>query len=251
MNNEFNGNFLYIDSISQSYIPEVKILEDLSFNVQKGECLVIIGPSGAGKSSLLRIIDLLNPPTKGTIWFQGQNMWALPEPQRRIHRQKIGMVFQSNVLFDGTVKENIAYPLKIRQINKEDIEEKVNKALNIVGLSSLKERHIYTLSGGERQRAAIARVLVYEPELLLLDEPTANLDPPNTANIERIITRVKSEYKCTIIMATHNMFQAKRLADRVALLLNGKIVEIDTPEELFQRPKHPLTKAFINGDFIY
>lgn len=244
-------NFLHLDSITHSYTPGRNIFENMNLSIAKGEILVIIGPSGVGKTTLLRLIDLLDAPTSGNIRFLGQDMWSLLEPQRRKYRQKMGMVFQSNTLFEGVLKENIAYGLKIRKYRNEIIEEKVKKALDIVGLTNLKDRHIRTLSGGEIQRAAIARVLAYEPDVLLLDEPTANLDPPNTANLERIISTIRKEYQSTIIVATHNMFQARRLGDRIALLLNGNIIEIGTAEEIFQNPKNPITKSFINGDLIY
>jgi tungstate transport system ATP-binding protein len=139
----------------------------------------------------------------------------------------------------------------LRKVPQEKEKQEVLRALKTVGLEGFEKRYAKTLSGGEAQRVAVARVLAYEPDLILFDEPTANLDPTNTSTVERTILNVKKMYGSTIIIATHNMFQAKRLADRVALLFNGKFVEVSDPETMFTNPKDPVTRAFIKGELIY
>jgi tungstate transport system ATP-binding protein len=139
----------------------------------------------------------------------------------------------------------------MRGVQQEKEKQEVSRALRAVGMEGFDKRYSKTLSGGEAQRIAIARVLAYEPDLILLDEPTANLDPTNTSSVERTILSVKKTYGTTILIATHNMFQAKRLADRVALLFNGKFVETGDPETIFTSPKEATTKAFINGELVY
>ncbi len=237
--------------VTKSFNGQKSVLENISLQVNQGEIFVVIGPSGVGKTTLLRLIDLLDVPSSGQIFFKGTDTTPLNKLERLNIRRKLGMVFQSTQLFDDTVYANVAYGLKIREVRKDQIKEKVTKALQVVGLEDLKDRHAKTLSGGENQRIAIARILAYEPELLLLDELTANLDPSNTAKIEKIITDVRKNFDTTILVSTHNMFQAKRLADQVAFLYEGLFIETGDPQTVFEHPKNPLTKAFINGELIY
>ncbi len=245
------SSIVNVNGLSKTYNGTTKVLEDISFQVTKGEIFVIIGPSGVGKTTLLRLVDLLDVPSTGSLTINGVETTRLNEKERLQVRRKQGMVFQSTLLFDDSVYGNVAYSLKIRKVPKEKIEEKVIKALKIVGLEDLNERQAKTLSGGETQRIAIARVLAYEPEVLLLDELTANLDPSNTAKIEKVVKDVREVYGTTIIVSTHNMFQAKRMADHVAVLFNGRFIEVGDPQTVFEHPKNPLTKAFINGELIY
>jgi tungstate transport system ATP-binding protein len=237
--------------LSKSYDGLSSVLDNISFDVRRGETFVVIGPSGAGKTTLLRLIDLLEYPTGGRLSFDGQDTTRLDNYDRLKLRRKIGMVFQSTILFSTSVYSNVAYGLRLRD-KPWDIETKsVSRALKTVSLENFQQRYAKTLSGGEAQRVAIARVLAYEPELLLLDEPTANLDPTNTSTVENAIKKAKEEYGATVIIATHNMFQARRLADRVALLLGGKFVEVSDPETMFTNAKELITKAFIKGELIY
>jgi tungstate transport system ATP-binding protein len=237
--------------LSKTYNVGTKVLNRISFEVGKGETFVVIGPSGVGKTTLLRLIDLLEFPSSGQLIFKGRDTTDLDNYDRLQLRRRIGMVFQSTVLFDTNVYSNVAYGLRIRD-QPEDVEQKnVTKALKTVGLQSFQDRYAKTLSGGEAQRVAIARILAYEPELLLLDEPTANLDPANTSTVEKAIQKAKETYGATVIIATHNMFQAKRLGDRVALLLNGKFIEVGDPETIFTNPRESVTRAFIRGELIY
>ena len=224
------------------------VLEDINLEVQKGELFTIIGPNGAGKTTLLRLIDLLDSPTSGRIIFDGIDTTKCSEAEKIHLRRRMSFVFQKPVLFNTTVFENVAYGLKIRGVDKSTIKKKVMEILELVGLDGLWNKQAIKLSGGEAQRVALARALVVEPKVLLLDEPTANLDPRNTSIIEKIILNVNKKRKTTIVMATHNMFQAKRIAHRIAFLFYGKIIEIGKPEQIFTKPKDPRTEAFIKGE---
>lgn len=251
MTEKNNSILLQISKITHYYESKKPILKDISFDVKKKEIFVIIGPSGTGKTTFLKILDLLEPAKDGQILYQGQNILGMRKKDALNVRRKFGMVFQNTFLFDGTVNENVAYSLEIRKVPEKDIKEKVKRALETVSLSEYGSRHVKTLSGGEAQRVAIARVLAYEPELLLLDEPTANLDPANTVHVENTIRNARDTYGTSIILATHNMHQAKRLGDRIALLLNSQFVEVGDRTQIFDNPQNPTTKAFINGDIVY
>ncbi len=208
------------------------VLNDITFSVHEGELFVLVGPNGSGKTTLLRILDLLEEPTSGKVIFNGEPVEYVKE---RVNvRRKIGVVFQQTVLFGMSVYNNVSYPLKIRGVNdKTEVEKKVRKVLEMVQLCGLEQKSALTLSGGEAQRVALAQALVTEPELLLLDEPTANLDPKNVSIVEEVLTQLNRENRTTIIMTTHNMFQAERLAKRVAVLNEGQIEAIGAFREIF------------------
>jgi tungstate transport system ATP-binding protein len=163
----------------------------------------------------------------------------------------MSLLFQTPAIFNNSVFENVAYGLKVRGIDKKIIEKKVGDALNIVGLSGMEKQSARTLSGGEAQRMAFARAIVYDPQVLLLDEPTANLDPANVMKIEEIIKRIRNERGTTIVIATHNIPQVRRIADRVGILLNGELIEVNSKEGIFSKPKDARSEAFINGEMIY
>ncbi len=212
-----------------------KVLKNINFKVQNGELFILVGPNGAGKTTLLRILDLLEEPTSGKVFFNGEFI-DYSIKNKEIIRRKIGMVFQKTMLFNTSVFNNIAYGLKIRGKDNETIKQKVKEVLELLQLKGFENRNALTLSGGEAQRVALAQALVIEPELLLLDEPTANLDPRNTSIIEQVLSHVNKEKEVTIIMTTHNIFQAERLAHRIALLNEGRIDAIGTFQEIFKKP---------------
>jgi tungstate transport system ATP-binding protein len=212
-----------------------KILEDVSLEIRKGEIFTLIGPSGSGKTTLLRLIDLIDTPSAGTIIFDGTDT-AAPESVRLSVRRRMSMVFQKPAVLNTTVAENVAFGLKFREVPEAEAERKVEEALRIVGLPGFSGRRAVTLSGGEMQRVAIARSLVTEPEVLLLDEPTANLDPVSSEMIENLIIRINRELYTTIILSTHDMIQGQRLADRIGVIMDGRIVQAGTPFDIFSRP---------------
>lgn len=225
-------------------------LKDISLEGKKGDIIAIIGPSGSGKTTLLRIINMLDSPTKGILKIQGQNPNELSNGKRYSLRTEMAMVFQNPSLFQRTVEANVAYALKIRYIQPDIVDEKVDWALKLVGLENLKHQFAPTLSAGEAQRVSFARAIVFEPKLLLLDEFTANLDPANVKLLEEAVVKYYKETNGTIILATHNLFQAKRLADDVVFIFEGEIVERAKKENFFESPQHQLTRSFLSGELI-
>ncbi|MCP8304704.1 MAG: ABC transporter ATP-binding protein [archaeon] len=209
---------------------EVVALNNASLKVMKGEILTIIGPNGSGKTTLLRIMAGIDRPTSGEFYFDGVKVDGGNMSEIRLRGT---MVFQRTALFNATVYKNLAYGLKLRGYPKNEIKEKVKEVLRLVRLEGYENRSTKKLSGGEQQRVSLARALVLETELLLLDEPTANLDPKNVSIIEETISQVNKERHATIVMATHNIFQAETLANRLAILLEGKIVEVGTAKGVF------------------
>lgn len=223
-----------IDSIYKKF-EEKPVLNGISGEVLKGEIFTIIGPSGQGKTTLLRLINLLDTPSGGKIYFdgvslheRGQNITAL--------RRRMGMLFQTPVAFKETVFENIAIGLKYRGVSKTEISRRVKEKLEEIGLCGFEDQKAGTLSGGEMQRVSLARVMVTEPDLLLLDEPTANLDPVSTTKIEELIRYYNRECGTTVIMSSHDLFQGQRLADRIAVMMGGRFIQTGGTIDVFSRP---------------
>lgn len=213
--------------------------------IAAGRCLAIIGPSGAGKSTLLRLLNFLEAPDTGQLSYAGQ-LIAAGEPPLAVQRE-VTTVFQRPLLLDTSVWGNVAYGLRIRRTYAE---ARVATALAQVGMSHLTQAQARTLSGGEAQRVALARAVVIQPQVLLLDEPTANLDPANITVIEAVVQDLRAA-GTTIVIVTHNLFQAQRLADDVALLIEGSLIEVGPAQRIFSQAYDPRTQAFLAGRMIY
>jgi len=228
---------------------ERDILKNVNLRVDRGEVFALIGPTGAGKTTLLRLIDLIDTPTWGKIYFGGVDTAASAKARLEM-RRRMAFVLQKPIVFNTTVYDNIAYGLKWRGLGRSSIHEKTNSILEIVGLSNYKNRNARTLSGGEVQRVAIARAIAIKPEVLLLDEPTANLDPVSASKIEELITDVIKRHVTTVIMATHDMPQGQRLADRIGVLINGKIIQTGTSRDIFASPGSRSVAEFVGIENI-
>jgi tungstate transport system ATP-binding protein len=225
-----------------------RVLRVDRLDVQPGEIFALVGPSGAGKSTLLRLLNFLEPPTSGRIHFLDVEFSAARPMPLRLSR-RVTTVFQRPLLLNRSVWANVNYGLQLR--GQRNAAGRVEAALDQVGVRSLARQQARTLSGGEAQRVALARAMVLQPDVLLLDEPTANLDPYNVGLIEDIVRELNRERGTTTILVTHNVFQAKRLAHRVALVLEGQIVEIAEAETFFQSPRDSRTAAFVRGEMVY
>ena len=199
------------------------VLQIDSLDISQGEILALVGPSGAGKSTLLRLLNFLEPPTNGTIRFL-ETEFSSSQPMPMKLRRRVTTVFQRPLLLNRSVWANVSYGLRLR--GRRNSAHQIETALEQVGLRDMDRQGARTLSGGEAQRVALARAMVLQPDVLLLDEPTANLDPYNVGLIEDTVRALNDERGTTLVLVTHNVFQARRLAHRVALLLEGKIVEI-------------------------
>lgn len=229
---------------------EHEVLRVGSLAIKKGEIYGIIGPSGAGKSTLLRIINLLTPPDSGSILFHGKPV-SYNGAARLAVQRKMSLVFQKTLLFRDSVWNNVAYGLRARGLALPEIEKRVNALLEQVGMNDLAARRADTLSGGEAQRVAIARAVAFEPELLLLDEPTANLDPGNIEMIEDMVIKMNNSRSITVVMVTHNIFQAHRIAKEVIFIHQGDIIEMGETEKFFSAPAEEKTRAYIEGRMVY
>jgi tungstate transport system ATP-binding protein len=223
---------------------EVLAIDELT--IERGEILAIIGPSGAGKSTLLRLLNFLEAPAAGTIQFDGR---PVPYPAPLATRRRVTTVFQFPGLLNRSVIANLSYALSLRGLKLSPNER--DGWLERLGLSHLAHQPAGRLSAGEAQRVALARALLLRPDVLLLDEPTANLDPYNVGLIENLIRAENKSQGMTIVLVTHHIFQAQRLAGRTGLLLGGRLVEIAPSETFFNHPQEPRTAAFLRGELVY
>ena len=239
-----NNPIYQIADLKQKYADRT-VLDLDNLEIAPGEILGLVGPSGAGKSTLLRLLNFLESPTTGRIVYQNQPLnGSVPMSVRR----QVTTVFQRPVLFRASVRANVAYGLSLRG---ENANGRVDEMLKRVGLDKLAQVPAQKLSGGEMQRVALARALVVNPAVLLLDEPTANLDPYNVGLIEEIVALNNRERHTTVVLVTHNVFQAKRLAQRVGLMLGGRLIEIAEAKRFFEAPADPRTSAFVRGEMVY
>ncbi|KAA3644754.1 MAG: phosphate ABC transporter ATP-binding protein [Chloroflexi bacterium] len=240
------GQAIYaLENVQQNYDGRC-VLDIESLSVMQGEVLAIVGPSGAGKSTLLRLLNFLEAPFSGSLTFDGETASAEMDIEQR---RRVTMVFQHPVMLKRSLDANLHFGFALR--GEKLSEELRAEWLQRLGLMGLRTQAANKLSAGEMQRVALARALIVEPDVLLLDEPTANLDPANVALMEKIVREENEKNHTTIVLVTHNVFQARRLAQRTALLIDGKLIEITDTEQFFEQPETEQTAAFVRGEFIY
>ena len=234
--------------INKSYDGHITALSDVNLTIQDGEIFGIIGQSGAGKSTLIRCINMLEPPTSGEVIINGKDMTKLSNKELREERKHIGMIFQHfNLLSSRTVYKNVAFPLELANVPKEEQEKKIMDILDLVGLTEYKDKYPAQLSGGQKQRVGIARAIVTNPPVLLSDEATSALDPETVKSILQLLKDINRKLHITIIMITHQMEVIKQIADRVAVIEKGKIIEESSVVDLFTNPKTETSKKFIGS----
>lgn len=237
-------SFNNVSKVYESGGQSVHAVEDVTLSVEKGEIFGIIGFSGAGKSTLLRLVNMLERPTAGTISIDDKDITSLSTKELRKLRQRIGMIFQSFNLFNSrTVFGNIAYPLKLAKVPKNEIKERVNELLKFVGLEDKANNYPEQLSGGQKQRVGIARALATSPDILICDEATSALDPETTTEILNLLKKVNREYNLTILLITHEMHVVKEICHRVAVMENGKVIEEGKLFDVFTQPKQRRLKT--------
>lgn len=237
-----------LSGISKSFGPK-SVLKGLDFVVQPGESVVVLGKSGTGKSVLLKNIIGLMKPDSGKVEIDGTDLWALAPRARDELRRRFGMSFQEGALFDSmSVGENIAFPLERHtKMSTAEVKKRVAECLEMVQLSGIEAKRPSELSGGMRRRVGFARAIALAPQILLFDEPTTGLDPITTDSITRVIEELDNRLNPTTVTITHDLKVAFQIADRVALLHDGKL-EVDLPPVEFERSTNPLVAAFVKGD---
>ncbi|MGJ7510044.1 methionine ABC transporter ATP-binding protein [Variovorax sp. GT1P44] len=225
----------------------VEALKGIDLQVAPGEVFGVIGRSGAGKSSLVRTINLLNRPVRGSVRVDGRELTALDDAELRVARQGIGMIFQHfNLLASRTVYDNVALPLELAGLPSSDIRSRVEPLLELVGLTGLRDRYPAQISGGQKQRVGIARALANRPKVLLSDEATSALDPETTRSILALLQQINREFGLTIVLITHEMQVIKQLAQQVAVIDHGRIVEQGAVLDVFTRPQHETTRSLLD-----
>lgn len=229
-----------LHSVSKQF-GQVRAVSDVSLEVKQGEFLSLLGPSGCGKTTTLRLIAGFEPATAGRILLAGEDVTERPS-----YKRNIGMVFQNYALFPHmTVQENVAFGLRMRHVPKPDIESRVKRALTLVQLTGLDGRYPRQLSGGQQQRVAVARALVIEPQLLLLDEPLSNLDAKLREEMRIELKQIQQKVGITTIFVTHDQEEALTMSDRIVVMNSGEIVQQGTPVDVYERPAHSFVAGFI------
>ncbi|WP_448951384.1 ABC transporter ATP-binding protein [Labrys neptuniae] len=233
-------SFIHFDGVSKSF-GAMKVVDNLDFHVGQGEFVSLLGPSGSGKTTLLMMLAGFEAPSSGALLVDGQRVENLPS-----YKRNMGVVFQNYALFPHmTVAENVAFPLKMRGISRAERDARVTKTLDLVRLGHLKERKPSQLSGGQQQRIALSRALVYEPKVVLMDEPLSALDKQLREHMQLEIRELHRKLGLTVIFVTHDQGEALTMSDRVAVLNLGKIEQLDTPSGLYDRPRTRFVAEFI------
>ena len=233
---------LHFSNLKKTYEQQT-VLDIPSIEIESGSFWGIIGPNGSGKSTLMKIVAGLSDPTTGFVAYDDHRL-------NRKTRESMTLVFQKPYLLRTSVYHNIAYPLQIRGVTPRETQERVTEMLELLNIESLREQRAWTLSGGEAQKVALARALVFKPRLLMLDEPTANIDPASILMLEQQIRSYYDQYQPTILMVTHNVQQTKRICDRVAFMYQGNVLESGPLKDVFEKSGNALMQSFIREDLI-
>ena len=236
-----NNAFVRFDKVDKSYDGKLLVVKDLNLDIAEGEFITMLGPSGSGKTTCLMMIAGFETPTNGEIFLDSNPISNIPP-----HKRGIGMVFQNYALFPHmTVFENLAFPLKVRKISKEDIGKKVDKALSMVSLSGFENRMPGQLSGGQQQRVAVARALVFDPAVVLMDEPLGALDKNLRESMQYEIKHIHENIGVTVVYVTHDQSEALTMSNRIAVFNDGKVQQLSSPDKLYEEPENSFVAEFI------
>ena len=234
-------DFVKFDQVDKSYDGKVLVVKDLQLDIAEGEFITMLGPSGSGKTTCLMMLAGFETPTNGEIYLDGKAISSIPP-----HKRGIGMVFQNYALFPHmTVYENLAFPLRVRKIPKDEIDKKVDKALSMVSLAGYESRMPGQLSGGQQQRVAVARALVFDPAVVLMDEPLGALDKNLRESMQYEIKHIHESIGVTVVYVTHDQGEALTMSNRIAVFNDGKIQQISTPDVLYEKPDNSFVAQFI------
>ncbi len=236
-----NNEFVKFDNVDKSYDGKVLVVKGLKLDIAEGEFVTMLGPSGSGKTTCLMMLAGFETPTNGEIYLDGNAISNIPP-----HKRGIGMVFQNYALFPHmTVYENLAFPLRVRKIPKDEVDKKIDKALSMVALQGFETRMPMQLSGGQQQRVAVARSLVFDPQVVLMDEPLGALDKNLRESMQYEIKHIHESIGVTVVYVTHDQTEALTMSSRIAVFNDGKVQQLSSPDELYERPVNSFVAEFI------
>jgi len=236
-----NEQFVRFDKVDKSYDGKVLVVKDLNLDIAEGEFVTMLGPSGSGKTTCLMMLAGFETPTNGEIYLDKNPISNIPP-----HKRGIGMVFQNYALFPHmTVYENLAFPLRVRKISKEDASKKIDKALSMVSLTGFENRMPGQLSGGQQQRVAVARALVFDPAVVLMDEPLGALDKNLRESMQYEIKHIHESIGVTVVYVTHDQGEALTMSNRIAVFNDGKVQQLSSPDKLYEEPVNSFVAEFI------
>ena len=236
-----NSQFVKFDKVDKSYDGKVLVVKDLNLDIAEGEFITMLGPSGSGKTTCLMMLAGFETPTNGEIYLDSNPISNIPP-----HKRGIGMVFQNYALFPHmTVYENLAFPLRVRKVTKDDIDKKVDKALSMVSLTGFENRMPGQLSGGQQQRVAVARALVFDPAVVLMDEPLGALDKNLRESMQYEIKHIHESIGVTVVYVTHDQGEALTMSNRIAVFNDGKVQQLSSPDKLYEEPVNSFVAEFI------
>ena len=234
-------SFVKFDKVDKSYDGKVLVVKDLNLDINEGEFITMLGPSGSGKTTCLMMLAGFETPTNGEIYLDSKPISRIPP-----HKRGIGMVFQNYALFPHmTVYENLAFPLRVRKVSKEDTDKKIDKALSMVSLTGFENRMPGQLSGGQQQRVAVARALVFDPAVVLMDEPLGALDKNLRESMQYEIKHIHESIGVTVVYVTHDQGEALTMSNRIAVFNDGKVQQLSSPDKLYEEPVNSFVAEFI------